>query len=126
MPDLVRRVLRRARRLPVSIGYFRGPLVMSRLRKAWVRFRNPDVHICFGAHTYLGPGFSLHAPFGGTFVTGERVEFRRKYRAELAGPESKIEIGSGTVCTYDVIMQCGRTISIGERCMFGQATLVVD
>ena len=90
----------------MSIGYFRGPLLMSALRKRWVRLRNPHATVSFGPHTYLGPGFSLHMPFGGTFVTGERVEFRRNFRAELAGPDSRIEFGAGAVCTYDVLIQC--------------------
>jgi acetyltransferase-like isoleucine patch superfamily enzyme len=30
------------------------------------------------------------------------------------------------VCTYDVLMQCATSIEIGERCMFGQSTMVVD
>lgn len=113
-------------RLPVSIGYFRGPVWMSRLRKWWVLARNPHADIRFGQHVYLGPGFSLHMPFGGTFVTGDGVEFRRNFRAELGGPHSRIEIGAGSVCTYDVLMQCGTTIEIGERCMFGQASIVID
>src|SRR3954468_19056723 len=116
----------RARRLPVRIGYYKGPLLMSRLRKWWVLFRNPQADIRFGRDTYLGPGFSLHAPFGGTFVTGERCEFRRGFRAELAGPESRISFGDRSICTYDVIFQCGTTIDVGDRVMFGQATLVVD
>jgi acetyltransferase-like isoleucine patch superfamily enzyme len=114
------------RRLPVAIGYFRGPLWMSRLRKWWVRFRNPHTTIVFGPGTYLGPGFSLHSPFGGTFVTGPGVEFRRNFRAELGEPDARISFGAGSVCTYDVLMQCGTTIDIGERCMFGQSTMVVD
>jgi acetyltransferase-like isoleucine patch superfamily enzyme len=65
-------------------------------------------------------------PYGGTFVTGRDVEFRRGFRAELSGPDARIEIGSRSVCTYDVIMQCSTSISVGERCMFGQTTLVVD
>ena len=121
-----RRLLARLRRVPISIGYYRGPMLMSRLRKWWVLMRNPDADIRFGEGTYLGPGFSLHAPFGGTFVTGRGVEFRRNFRAELGGPDSRIEFGSRCVCTYDVLMQCGTSITIGDRCMFGQATLVVD
>jgi acetyltransferase-like isoleucine patch superfamily enzyme len=126
LPRMLLSLARRARRLPVTIGYFRGPFLMSRLRKWWVLFRNPQADIRFGPGTYLGPGFSIHAPHGGTFVTGEGVEFRRRFRPELAGAESRIEIGSHSVFTYDVIMQCGLSISVGERCMFGQATLVVD
>ena len=99
---------------------------MSGLRKRWVLARNPHASIVFGPGTYLGPGFSIHAPFGGTFVTGANVEFRRNFRAELSGPDARIEIGDDSVCTYDVVMQCSTSIDVGRRCMFGQATLVVD
>lgn len=120
-------MLRRGGRpLRVSVLYFRGPIWMSALRKWWVRFRNPHATIRFGRHTYLGPGFSLHMPFGGTFETGEMVEFRRNFRAELAGPETRISFGDRCVCTYDVIMQCTTSIDVGRRCQFGQATIVVD
>jgi acetyltransferase-like isoleucine patch superfamily enzyme len=120
-------MLRRGGRpLRVTLLYFRGPIWMSELRKRWVRFRNPHASIRFGAHTYLGPGFSLHMPFGGTFETGELVEFRRNFRAELAGPEARISFGDRCVCTYDVIMQCTTSIDVGARCQFGQATIVVD
>jgi len=98
---------------------------MSRLRKAWVIFRNPQAEITFVEPVYLGPGFSLHMPDGGTFIAGPAVEFRRGFRAEV-GPEGRVEIGTGSVFTYDVVIQCSTSIVIGERCMFGQATLVVD
>jgi acetyltransferase-like isoleucine patch superfamily enzyme len=114
------------RRLPATIGYFHGPLLMSRLRKWWVLARNPHATIRFGPGSYLGPGFSLHMPFGGTFVAGRGVEFRRNFRAELGGPDARISIGDDTRFTYDVLVQCGTTIDIGERCMFGQSTIVID
>jgi acetyltransferase-like isoleucine patch superfamily enzyme len=113
-------------RIPVRIGYYTAPRVMSELRKRWVLFRNPHADIHFGQGVYLGPGFSLHIPFGGRFDVGDNVEFRRNFRAELAGPESRISIGAHSVCTYDVLIQCGTTIDIGERCMFGQSTIVID
>jgi acetyltransferase-like isoleucine patch superfamily enzyme len=120
-------MLRRGGRpLRVTLLYFRGPIWMSELRKRWVRFRNPHATIRFGKGTYLGPGFSLHMPFGGTFETGELVEFRRNFRAELAGPDSRISFGDRCVCTYDVIIQCTTSVEIGDRCMFGQATMIVD
>ena len=37
-----------------------------------------------------------------------------------------LELGTDCVCTYDVLMQCSTTISIGERCQFGQSTIVID
>ena len=121
-----RRLVDRLRRLPVSIGYFRAPLLASALRKRWVLFRNPHAQITFGRHTYLGPGFSLHMPFGGTFTTGERVEFRRNFRAELAGNGTRIAFGDDCVCTYDVLMQCTTTIELGDRCQVGQASIILD
>lgn len=119
------RIRARIRGLPRVIGYYRAPFWMSALRKRWILLRHPHADIRFAKGVYLGPGFSLHMPDGGTFVAGPAVEFRRGFRAEL-GPNARISIGAGSVCTYDVIMQCTTSIEVGERCMFGQATLVVD
>jgi acetyltransferase-like isoleucine patch superfamily enzyme len=118
-------VVSRLRRFPHSLHYGRGRVLMSELRKLRVRLLHPDARIEFGPGTYLGPGFSLEIPGRGTFVTGERVEFRRGFRAEVAG-EGRIVLGAGTICTYDVLMQCTTSIDVGERCMFGQSTIVVD
>src|SRR3954453_19550483 len=108
---MARRVVRKLRRLPVTIGYFKGPLVMSWLAKGGVLSRTPHANIELGRHTYLGPGFSLHMPFGGTFITGNGVEFRRGFRAET-GPNGYISIGSGSYLTYDVIITCDTRIEI--------------
>jgi acetyltransferase-like isoleucine patch superfamily enzyme len=120
------RAARWVRHLPRTIGYFRGPLLMSWLRKRWVLFRNPHVDIRFTGPVYLGPGFSIHAPDGGTFIAGSAVEFRRGFRAELAGPDAKITIGDGCYFTYDVIIACSTTIEIGERVGLGQGTFIAD
>ena len=50
----------------------------------------------------------------------------RSFSIADTGPDSRIEFGSGCVCTYDVLMQCTTTIEVGERCQFGQATIVID
>ena len=122
---MLRKIARRVRHLPIAIGYYRGPRLMSELRKRWVILRNPLATIELGRGTYLGPGFSLHMPFGGTFIAGERVEFRRNFRAEV-GPQGRIEIGNDSYLTYDVIISCSTTISIGERCGLGQCTYIAD
>ncbi|MGH2953247.1 MAG: acyltransferase [Solirubrobacterales bacterium] len=108
------------------IGYRWGPRVMSRFRKWWVLIRNPHAEIRFTEPVYLGPGFSLHVPFGGKFIVGPGVEFRRGFRAELGGPDAKIVIGAGSYLTYDVIITCNTSIEIGEGCGLGQATYVAD
>lgn len=64
-------------------------------------------------------------PEGGTFIVGPGVEFRRGFRAEI-GPGGRLAIGGGSHLTFDVLMQCETRIDIGERTMFGQATLVTD
>lgn len=111
--------------LPYRVAYGRPALLMSELRKLRVRLMHPAAHIEFGAGTYAGPGFSLQILGPGTFITGENVEFRRGFRAEIAG-DGRIVFGAGSVCTYDVLMQCTTSIAVGERCMFGQSTIVVD
>ena len=119
-------VLRRAwTRVVVNAGYFRGPRYASALRMAWVRLRNPQADIRFGQHTYLGPGFSLHIPRGGTFIAGSGVEFRRNFRCDVAR-DARVTIADRTVFTYDVLIQCGKSIEIGERVMIAQSALIVD
>ena len=121
----MQRIRARLRRLIVSVGVYRGPVLMSELRKRWAIFRNPEATIEFGPNTYAGPGFSLHMPHGGTFITGEGVEFRRKFRAET-GANGRIQIGSGSYLTYDVIITCDTVIDIGKRCGLAQACYVAD
>jgi acetyltransferase-like isoleucine patch superfamily enzyme len=111
--------------LPTRIGYDHSPRIASWLRKRWVLLRHPQAVIRFGAGTYLGPGFSLFIPGEGSFIVGDGVEFRRDFRAEISG-NGRVTIGSGTVCTYSVLIQCTTTIDIGERCMFGQTTILLD
>lgn len=118
-------VRERMRRVPRRLGYDLGPRAMSALRKRWVLLRNPHATIRFEGPVYLGPGFSLHIPDSGTFVVGPGVEFRRGFRAEVSG-EGRLTIGAGSVFTYYVLVQCSTSIEIGERCMFGQSTIVVD
>ncbi|MEX2194880.1 MAG: acyltransferase [Thermoleophilaceae bacterium] len=113
------------RRIPVWIGYGWGPRLMSNLRKWWVILRNPQATIRFEGPVYLGPGFSLHMPHGGTFIVGPGVEFRRRFRGEL-GPDGRISIGEGSYLTYDVIISCNTTIDIGKRCGLAQSTYVAD
>jgi acetyltransferase-like isoleucine patch superfamily enzyme len=112
-------------RLAVAIGYRRGPRLMSWLRQRWVIARNPQATIRFGRNVYLGPRFSLYIPDDGTFVVGNGVEFRRDFRAEVS-ENGRVTIGNKSVFTYSVLLQCTTTIEIGERCMFGQTTILLD
>ena len=106
------------------LSYSWGPRIASAARKRWLLLRHPHVDIRFEGPVYLGPGFSLFCPEGGTFHVGPSVEFRRGFRCELHN--GTVRIGTGTVFTYSVLMQCSSTIEIGERCLFGQSTMIVD
>jgi acetyltransferase-like isoleucine patch superfamily enzyme len=111
--------------LSVWLGYRRGPMLMSWLRQRWVIARHPLADIRFGRNVYVGPRFSLFIPENGTFIVGDDVEFRRDFRAEVSG-QGRVTIGRGTRFTYSVLVQCTTTIDIGERCMFGQTTILLD
>jgi acetyltransferase-like isoleucine patch superfamily enzyme len=121
MPD-VRGFLRW---LPSKLGYYRGPVLMSWLRKRWVLLRHPHAEVRFGRGVYLGPGFSLHLPGAGAFIVGDGVEFRRDFRCEIGG-RGRVIIGRDSTFTYSSLIQCSTLIEIGERCQFGQTTIVLD
>jgi acetyltransferase-like isoleucine patch superfamily enzyme len=98
---------------------------MSRLRQWWVLFRHPYANIQFHNPVYLGPGFSLHIPENGTFIVGPGTEFRRNFRAEVAG-SGRIVIGAGCYFTYDVILACSTAIEIGDRVGLANESAVYD
>ena len=74
---------------------------------------------------YVGPGFSVFIPNNGTLIVADGVEFRRDFRAEISG-SGRISVGANTVFTYSVLIQVTTSIDIGERCQFGQTTILVD
>ena len=111
--------------LPQRIGYRYAWRLGSWLRKCWVLIRHPHADIRFGRGVYLGPGFSLFMPGPGSFIVGDRVEFRRDFRAEISGT-GRVTIGNDATFTYSVLIQCTTTIDIGERCQFGQTTILLD
>ena len=111
--------------VPQRLGYLLAPRIGSWLRKQWVLARHPHADIRFGRGVYLGPGFSLFIPHEGSFIVGDRVEFRRGFRAEVSG-SGRVTIGDDTTFTYSVLVQCTTTIDIGERCQFGQTTILLD
>jgi acetyltransferase-like isoleucine patch superfamily enzyme len=119
-------MIEKLRRLAWRVSYQIEPRVMSAWRKRWQIFRNPSATIQFGSNVFAGPGFKVHAPFGGTLIVGDNVEFRRNMLFELWGPETRVTVGNGCYFTYDVIIACATTITIGERVGLAQGTFVAD
>jgi acetyltransferase-like isoleucine patch superfamily enzyme len=119
----VKRALReRLRRL----AYLKAPFWASALRKRWVIAKNPSATIVFEGAVFLGPGFTIDAPHGGTVIVGNGVQFRRDCRIELATPEAKVTIGEGSYITYNAIIACSSTIEIGKHCGLGFCSSVYD
>lgn len=113
-------------RLVVKVAFTWAPAVASAARKRWAKLKNPHATVRFGRHVYVGPGFSLHAPNGGTFEAGDGCEFRRGFRCELGGADTVVRFGRQCVATYDVLFQVTTSVVCGDRVMFGQAGAVFD
>jgi len=119
----IRRALRERLR---RFAYLRAPFWASALRKRWVVAKNPNATIVFEGAVFLGPGFTVDAPHGGTLIVGNGVQFRRNCRIELASPEARVTIGEGSYITYNAIIACSSTIEIGKHCGLGFSSSIYD
>jgi acetyltransferase-like isoleucine patch superfamily enzyme len=108
-----------------ELGYGWGPRLLSALRKRWVLFLHRHAEIRFEGPVYIGPGFSLYVPAGGSFIVGPNVEFRRGFRAEIYDA-GRVVIGARCVFSYYGLIQCSSSVEIGEGCAFGQSCAIFD
>jgi acetyltransferase-like isoleucine patch superfamily enzyme len=104
-----------------------GPLprLLSALRRWRAISSHPRGAVRIPPSAHLGPGFTLHIPGAGRFIAGEDAEFRADFRAEVEA-DGEIRIGDGTAFTYDVVLQCTRSIEIGCRCVVAHGVTIVD
>lgn len=122
----IQRISNKARNLAWQATYTKGPRIMSAVRKQWQVFCNPRANIRFGVGVHAGPGFKIDARNGGTLIIGDGVELRRNTLFELADRGAKVTVGAGSYFTYDAIVACTSTITIGERVGIGQDCYIVD
>lgn len=113
------------RRLPWTLRYVHGARLASEARRLLIQATHRHCHVEFQGPVFLGPGFSLFIPGSGTLVVGPGVQFRRGFHCEISG-NGKVVIGAGSIFTYYSLIQCSTLIEIGERCMFGQSSIIVD
>lgn len=73
----------------------------------------------------IGPGFSLWIPEPATFHSGPGCDFRRDFVCEV-GPGGVVDIGPGSVFTSSALLQISTSLTIGRRCIFGQAVMIAD
>lgn len=108
-----------------ELRYRKGPRLASELRRVTAQVCHGHARVEFQGPVRLGPGFALDIPDHGTFIVGPAVDFRRGFVCEISG-EGRVEIGAGSIFTAYALLQCTTSITIGERCMFGQSTLMAD
>lgn len=113
------------RRVPWRLRYDLGGRWASHARRLAVIATHRHCRVEFRGPVRLGPGFALQIPGAGTFVVGAGVDFRRGFVCEISGG-GQVTIGSGSVFTSHALIQCSTSIAIGERCIFGQATMIAD
>lgn len=111
-------------RLPWHLRYRAGRRAGSFLRRMVVQATHRHATVRFRGPVHLGPGFTLEIPDRGTLDVGPGVHFRRGFTCEIAG-DGRVEIGADTIFTYDPVIQCSTSITIGARCMIGRV-LVAD
>lgn len=102
----------------------RAKLLASSIRKLVMRLRNRGAQVQFREPVYFGPGCVLDLDPGTTFVAGPRAHFRRGFIAEVHG-QGRVEIGADAMFTYNTLIQCTTSITVGDRCTIG-ASLLVD
>jgi acetyltransferase-like isoleucine patch superfamily enzyme len=123
MPRVSRREA--LRKLPWRLKYEMGWRLTTRAKLLVIRATHRHCHVEFQGPVRLGPGFELVIPDAGTFIVGPGVDFRRGFVCELSG-DARVEIGAGSTFTSQALLQCTTSITIGERCHFGQSLLIVD
>ncbi len=105
--------------------YYVGSRVSTAARRLAIQLTHQHCTVEFRGPVRLGPGFSLDIPDHGTFIVGPGVDFRRGFHCEITGG-GRVEIGALTIFTSNALVQCTTSITIGERCTFGQSVLIVD
>ena len=115
----------RLRRLPAKARYVYAENLASRARRRAVLATNMHADVRIAKSARLGPRFRLYMPEGGTFHVGPGCDFRRDFICEIYGGGSVV-IGPGTTFTSSALIQITTSLTIGARCVFGQALMVAD
>jgi acetyltransferase-like isoleucine patch superfamily enzyme len=112
-------------RLPWRLRYYTAAALASRWRRRLALMTHGHAEIAIDRTARLGPRFGLWIPQRGTLSIGPGCELRRDFFAEIHG-EGRVEIGPQTVFTGQSALQISTTLTIGERCVLGIGTMIVD
>lgn len=120
-----RRHVRAIRRRAAHALDWRVPVVLSRLRRAWLLLRHPEVDLRIDPTAYIGPGFRLVAREGGSLWIGALTEFRRGGTIEI-GPQAEVRIGERVVFTDGALIQISTRLEIHDNAALGQDVAIFD
>ena len=113
------------RRVPWQARYVVAERMLSELKRATLLATHRHARVEFRGPVYLGRGFQLLMPNGGSFIVGAGVEFRRDFVCEIQG-DGRVEIGDGAIFTYGCVIQCSTSVEVGPGAMIGQHCQIVD
>jgi acetyltransferase-like isoleucine patch superfamily enzyme len=113
------------RRLPWRARYAGAARAASEVRRLSALLTHLHADVRFDGPVYLGPGFALRIPEGGTFRVGAGVDIRRNFVCEISGT-GRVIIGDGCVFTGLAMIQCSTSVDFGEGAILGQGCLVAD
>jgi acetyltransferase-like isoleucine patch superfamily enzyme len=100
-------------------------IAASEARRLAAQATHLHADLIFEGPVYLGPGFALRIPDGGTLRIGAGVDLRRNFVCELA-EGAEVNIGAGCTFTGMTLLQCSTSIDIGIGAIFGQGTMIAD
>ena len=115
----------RARQLPWKLRYVHGPRLTSAWRRQLARLTHLHATVRISTPVRLGPGFRLWIPDAATFDVGPACDFRRDFVCEI-GAGGTVSIGAGSIFTSSALVQISTSLTIGSRCVFGQAVMIAD
>jgi acetyltransferase-like isoleucine patch superfamily enzyme len=113
------------RKAPWYARYVLGSRAATRAKLLVIKVTHLHCTVEFQGPVRLGPGFTLDIPDQGQLIVGPGVDFRNGFVCQIAG-QGRVTIGAGTTFTSHALLQCTTSIEIGERCSFGQSTLIID
>lgn len=100
-------------------------MAASTARRLTAQATHLHANLIFEGPVYLGPGFALRIPDGGTLRIGPGVDLRRNFVCELA-EGAEVTIGAGCTFTGMTLIQCSTSIHIGIAALLGQGTMIAD
>ena len=115
----------RLRRIPWRLRHEHASRLGWELRRWSIAGTHLHADVSIARPVRLGPRFTLVIPQPATLHIEEGCDFRRDFVCEI-GPGGTVRIGAGSIFTSSALLQISSSLTIGRRCVFGQAVMIAD